>query len=653
MARDDRSADLRLGNLSELPVVAAREGQVRPRNFASASLLSAVLHLVLLLVLSLLILPVTVGSNVLVTAMFGDDQDLELLELTESSDINIDSDDFVVQELTTAAVLATLEVPDVDLMVPEIELASLASEPNEPAETIAELRPSAAKSAEASSVEDAVDGITAKILGELEKGDLLVVWLLDASHSLVDDRHRVAARLKPFFLEIAARRTDGTLHQLRNAVVSFGKNSTQRVAPTEFGKRIVNAVGRMPVDSSGKENVFAAVSQSAADFRASWGNKQLMLVIWTDESGDDVELLESTIADCRRYRASVSVVGPSSILGAETGLHAYRDPKKGTIHQLPVTRGPDSAFPERVELGYWFHSGQGFPPPVFGDAHHPPWHGGPDLQGIASGFSPYALTRLAIQTGGFYTIFDRAEDRPPFDRLELRGYAPDYRAAEKYFEDLSLHPLRQAVVDAVKVTRGKRLGSPELMLFVVRDKKQPAEFDRPYFTAKQFYTKLRASRRALDRKANLMAGYVEQALVHVSKSGQGDQPLDDEYRQEASPRWRAWYDLTRGRLLATSVRLQEYRLALDAIAEPGALQSTTNHVIFFPSPNLRSDERFQSRAAEAERRLRRCVQNNPDTAWASLAQRELDRALGIFAQELSLTPTPSIPGRARPSLPRF
>jgi len=258
------------------------------------------------------------------------------------------------------------------------------------------------------------------------------------------------------------------------------------------------------------------------------------------------------------------------------------------------------------------------------------------LKGLVSGFGPYALTRLTLQTGGTYIILDREENRGPFPARVLQAYLPDYRSVEQYLHDVASHPLRHAVLEAVKVTQGKNLGPPPTILFGKQSQSPPYGLMRTYFTPAMFVSHLRANRLRLKAQADRTTRIVEQALAHVSASGSVETGLDRQYKREGSRRWRAWYDLTRGRLLATSVRLEEYRLACDLVVEPGFLDEATNHVIFVPAGEMKSDSHFRRRAEEAERLLARCVRDNPNTPWALLAQRELDYGLGIDARQYAL-----------------
>ena len=641
---------------------------------------SAVLHGVLLLILALWMMPLFVSGEVFLNAAFNTGVDFALDDIGLEHEFSVplsskvvDADDSQSQSNPTQiAVHDTLDELTEQMVTARV-LDSLSGSRRAAASTGSD-----GVLQHASTIEGAVDRITGNIQGQLNNGDVLVVWLLDTSKSLVDDRQRVADRLKPFLQKVAAGR-DADKARLRNAVVSFGSRMRERVAPTDFNGGIVRAVKNLPVDSTGQENVFAAVARCAINYRKVWKQNQLMFVIWTDESGDDVDKLERTIQVCRKHGVSVSVVGPSAVLGADTGTHAYTDPKSKLVYQLPVKRGPDTALPERLRLGYWFRAIRprwsrewwlspepqaaaeprrtGKPkrtPPSRSRFSLPAWYGGNHLKGLVSGFSPYALTRLTRETGGTYTIFDRPDDRGPFRLETMRKYLPEYGSVADYLKDIEAHPLRRAVHAAVKLTRsGMELGPPPLMLFGRYSPVAPHPWVWFYFTPSEFRSRLKSKRAALKREAARVARVVEKGLLQLSQDGQIANGLEAAYQQEESPRWKAWYDLTRGRLLATSVRLEEYRLACDQLIESGFLDDNSNNLIFLPSRVLKSSADFQARGEESLRLLLRCLQQNPNTPWAYLAQRELDNALGISIRQGSLKPTGAISNIKSPTLPKF
>lgn len=490
----------------------------------------------------------------------------------------------------------------------------------------------------AGSLRGALDQVSQRIRGELAESDLLVVWLLDASHSLVDDRQRIAQYLPLFYEELSSGR-DSSQHQLANAVVAFGARIKERIGPTDFGPKVARAVEKLPVDPSGKEMVFTAIATCIDKYHARRQGEQLMIVVWTDETGDDDHQLEHTLGLCQRTGTTVHVVGPSAVLGANSGLHSFSDVKTRRVFQLPVVRGPDAAFPERIAADYWFSD--------FGPQRFPAWQGGAQLKGIASGFSPYALTRLTRLTGGHYTIFDRPTDRGPFDSPRLRAYLPSYDSRDAYEQDIQSHPLRRAIMAVVRDTLAKPIAIPQSQFFARVAKGPAAASQRLYYTPAQFSLKLKNSLRGLLAKARRISDRVEQALKVF------EQPeLALAYEAE-SPRWRAWHDLTKGRLLAISVRLEEYRLTCEELKIPKVLAPTTNYMRFAPRSQMRGESYWLQRAHDAEALLQRCVNEHTNTPWAVLAQRELRFGLGVGVQQMSLRLVRGKGGGGRPNLPNF
>ena len=137
---------------------------------------------------------------------------------------------------------------------------------------------------------------------------------------------------------------------------------------------------------------------------------------------------------------------------------------------------------------------------------------------------------------------------------------------------------------------------------------------------------------------------LEQALVAFGEYG-----LEDEYNRERSPRWRAWYDLTRGRLLAMSVRHLEYILTCEDIMRSNFLKPETNRIQLKPVATYKAGKIIEARAKEAHRLLTRCLKENPDTPWALMAQWELDHELGLEVQQIVIPPPrPSTPGPSTP-----
>ena len=134
--------------------------------------------------------------------------------------------------------------------------------------------------------------------------------------------------------------------------------------------------------------MFTAVGMVAEKFRTYQsrknGQRRVMIVVFTDEAGDDVRLVDDTVDVCRKLAMPVYVVGRPAPFGRETAYVKWIDPDPRFDQRpqwVPVTLGPESLLPESLKLRF---------------------AGGGEEELLDSGFGPYALTRLCYDTGGLY-----------------------------------------------------------------------------------------------------------------------------------------------------------------------------------------------------------------------------------------------------------
>jgi hypothetical protein len=282
------------------------------------------------------------------------------------------------------------------------------------------------------------------------------------------------------------------------------------------------------------------------------------------------------------------------------------------------------------------------------------WEGGPDLYHIASGLPPYALMRLARETAGTYSIFDRQVDRGPFTLDRMRPYAADYRSAAEIHAEIQYFPFRRAILESVEITR-MPLNWPVFSPQNVAEYRVQLEGGLPLKSMSGINPAI--IRQHFQHAAQKSA----ESLMRLEKALKpfGPDGMELLYASEPSPRWRAWYDLNHGRLLAQYVRHSEVlALASLALAPRGIPEGATNNSLAVaPLPRLLSGSVNERRAAEAERLLRRCVEKNPNTPWWYLAQRELAHPLGIgfqvfYTQPVAIPATPA-GGGPRINLPKL
>lgn len=548
--------------------------------------------------------------------------------------------------------------------------------------------------------------IAATVSGDLlsisKEGDAIVVWMLDQSLSMHLDIQSLAEKLVGTLDEIEKDKSTLMMHY----VVAFGNDVKVVRDSTPRSRPVATAIYNLPTDPSGVENTFGAVEWCVDNLfnNYKWKlrkERQKLLVLWTDESGDDYLRLENTIQKCLRANVRVEIIGPSAVLGAQTGYTAFTHPEDGRVYQLPVHRGPDSSFPQKQSLGYW-HRGV---PATYDELFRGPWpgrqgaYGGSNFESLLSGFSPYALTRLARQTGGRYTIYDRPGDRPPFELEAVREYLPNYQSLAEIEQQLIRQPLRQIVLASAAETWKSahcRYSQPPLAFRPDFAGEQPIQYRRttlpnklrpaiqrawhtaqaveralafyakastlPAFRPRTEYDKQEDDTEEQDRSAKKDAPEREKEPPDLSdmEIAVNETLLEQLYKQEGSKRWRAWCDLNMGRLLSVSVRLREYLLTANELASNiNALNADTNSVWLTPAPVYRGGAVSEQRAAIAKRFLERCMEQNPNTPWSVMAARELRDRPGLTIRQRHVPRpvftgvAPSKPSPRRPKLPNL
>lgn len=462
----------------------------------------------------------------------------------------------------------------------------------------------------------AVDRLTGEILQSLEQRPTLVIWLFDRSGSLSGQREEVVSRFDRVYEElgVAVSRDEASddpdEEPLLTTVAAFGAGvEFVTDKPTADVEAIKQAVRSISPDESGEENVFGAVLESVERhkrYRLRKPRRNVMVIVLTDESGDDLNRVDKAVDYCRKMQTPVYVVGAPAPFGRLESYVRYvdPDPKYDQSPQwLPVRQGPESLMPERLRLGYF---------------------GAGDFDGpmLDSGFGPYALTRLTAETGGFFIAVHpfrvdagRAKRRNGndvmaanldyfFDQRLMRRYRPDYVPTREYQRRVNDNRAKKALLDAAAMSWTAPLENVRRNFPKIDD----AEFTRDLSRAQ--------------RSAAILEPRLEQ-LVATLRRGEKDRPRID------SARWQAGYDLAMGRALATKVRAEGYNAML-AIAKQGMpfTSEKKDTWIITPTDQVASGSRAKAEAEEAREYLNRVVEDHEGTPWALLAKQELSRPLG-------------------------
>jgi hypothetical protein len=461
----------------------------------------------------------------------------------------------------------------------------------------------------------AIDRITNEILLSLDERPTLVVWLFDQSGSLKAQRESIAGRFDRIYDELgiieaagnpAFRRHDDK--PLLSAVASFG--ATIRLLtrkPTDDVAAIKTAVREVTDDPSGQENVFQSVRFLAEKFRhyrLQTPQRNVMIVVFTDEAGDDVMQLDAAIVACRKFAIPVFVVGVPAPFGREDAFVRYVDPDPNfdqSEQWLPVHQGPESLLPERIKLNFT------------GQSQYD--------ERIDSGFGPYGLCRLTSETGGLYfTVHPNrkvGENVPSwetaaysthlaafFDERVMRNYRPDYVTVDQYYQLLAENRACGALVEAAQLSWTSPMQDVRRQFAKVDD----AQLARELSVAQRDAAKI-------EPRIN--------QLVSILRQGEPDRAKLNK------PRWQAGFDLAIGRALAAKVRTVGYNAMLAAAKQGLQFKNPKNDTwVVRPSREVTVNSALAKDAATAIAYLRRVVAEHPETPWAMDAQRELEQPLG-------------------------
>ncbi|MFM7206175.1 MAG: vWA domain-containing protein [Planctomycetaceae bacterium] len=458
----------------------------------------------------------------------------------------------------------------------------------------------------------AVDRLTLELATSLQQRTTVVCWVFDQSVSLAGQRRDIAARLGRVFEELAASGAAAGDHELLNLVFAYG----QRVAPvvkdpTRDTAEVVMAIESIPVDESGVEMTFTAIADAAMrakQVRVSAARRNVMIVVFTDEVGNDQHRADEVAAFCRQQAMRVCVVGVPAPFGVREVRMKFRefDPTYADDVQWPVVdQGPETLYPEVVRL----RSGR--------DADEP----------IDSGFGPFSLSKICAETGGIYfcvhanresrrrvadaDVADMASSlRYFFDPEVMRAYRPEYLPAAKIDQLLAGNRAKRALVEAAKGAEVAGMESPTLV-FPRRDDGSLVQLLSE-----------------AQKKAAVLRPRID-ALHATLAAGLPDREKVDEKR------WQAGYDLALGRVLAVKVRTDAYNIML-AQAKTGMKFKDPKNDTWRLVPDLDTSavgSQTEKLAVQADTLLKRVVAEHPGTPWAHYAAAELRTPLGYRWEE--------------------
>lgn len=466
----------------------------------------------------------------------------------------------------------------------------------------------------------AMGRLTQELIRLMRQQKVIVVWLFDESDSMKDDREEIRKQFAKVYEELGIAQKDDKKFQsirdetLTTAVLSFGTTvHSHTKAPTNKVPEIQAAINKIPIDETGDEKMFAALSWALDTYTpvAQKQKRKLAIVIVSDESGDDGQGMEEVITRVKRAKSPVYVMGREAMFGTPWGHMKWVDPEDGWVHWVRIRRGPETALPEALQ-----------------------WNGlHVRHDSYSSGFGSYTQARLAKESGGILFLLASDETelvghgahlKRKFEQLTMKEYEPLLLSARDYVKARSESRFRSILADVF----GELDPSKDPMLRM-RGGHYP-------FEAEEFET--------------VGAGQFRKAFGAFKKADLAIRKLESirELRAtEDSMRWRAAYDLTVGQVYAYRVRLFQFMLLLDSHSKnrPKIRNPKSNVWILRSDANLRKPddqqakvtqvdlEKLEAQKVKATDFLKQVQKNHPGTPWALVAQQELRANFGYRFDE--------------------
>jgi hypothetical protein len=369
-------------------------------------------------------------------------------------------------------------------------------------------------------------------------------------------------------------------------------------SPTDNIDQIGRTIKKLRIDSTGIENTMTTIREVAERYAAlvhKDKDRKVLMVLVTDESGDDGADVEEARQALKRNHIPLYVIGRQSLFGYPFAHHRYEDPVTHDVYHPLIRRGPETA---DLELYQW-------------DGLYDRWDEQP------SGFASYELARLTKESGGIYFVlpseeFMRVRHREQaYSITQLKEYLPEYDNRLTYVEKRNASPLRQTLHAIVQEGRNfiyRRdfpIEHPELVKLAMEEG-QKATVKLNYLLAIQ--ERLEALRKVRDR--------------------------------EPEKRWQAHYDLMLAQTVAFEVKAYEYRALMASIVNrpptpksPAGADLMITWVVDHAKEPLAPKSETAKKYAEAKRLLEEVIARHPKTPWADLAQDALDRGFSVKFNE--------------------
>jgi hypothetical protein len=601
---------MKINNIHE--ILASDEAE----SFSVAFLFHSIVLLLLCLVVSA-VKPVDV-PNIIISSIDNEENIVEQIPITIEEIHNFDSESTSFNENITVATNVEdtslkIDTPDVPSVInPETDLGIGIPNSELLSDNLSGVSTNiGAGLSTQSSTGGALDRLTVEIIDNAQTKDVNVIWLFDASVSLNHQRQQIYDRFDKILQEIDIAQAP---HIIKHAICSFGSGINFLTDdPTDSISTLKKHISEIIIDDSGIENTFNAIGQACKEY--SKPKTRSLIVVFTDEIGDDISLSDTVGNFARMKNCTVYVVGSPAPFGKSTTQFKFVefDPKYESLEKwVEIQQGPETLADMILDIRSL---------PI-------------DDETLDSGFGPFALSKLCADTGGiFFSIHPNRGDRKNnkkdisplssyisrfFDHNVMSKYRPDYRSVFTQNKENTTHLCKQALIKACSIPLN--ISGEQTLRFRAFNEGMFAE---ELGMAQRFSAKL------------------EPKINEVYNALMIGEPT---YKTLDDKRWIASYALAMGRILSTKCRIESYNLVL-AEAKTGLKKKDpkTNIWILLPSTTFAaSNSILLKNYTLSQKYLNYVIENFPDTPWALIAKEELNTPVGYsWIEEYQEPPKPN------------
>lgn len=448
-----------------------------------------------------------------------------------------------------------------------------------------------------------------RILESLEESEefapTLVVWVLDRSASATNMVVSVTTQLGYFYQKRTKDYAEGDEGSLLTSVVSFGDDvKVHTASPTKEPAVVMESLNSVVRAQASEELGFEAVNRAvdiAFDYRVKQ-NHEVMIVVVTDEAGNDQQLVDDVVDRPAKYAMPIYVVGVGAPLGRTSIIPASVEGGNQDSSGI-ILQGPESRYREMLSIN------DGFLPE--------------SLTLFSSGFGPFAWEMLCRKTGGAfmpvkmpgYTAYMLR--RPggggflvgEYKPGEMKKYTPDYVSEGDYQQLLAGNKARMALHEVAKRPALETLSNPRLDFTVESE----VQLNRDLSASQQGAAQLEPQVRE-----------VYEILKQAESDGE----------KLSRPRWCAGYDLAMGRVSAVLARVEGYNAMLALLKRGRSFENAgSTRWTLVPGDSSQAGSAIKRTADQAKLYLEKVVKEHPGTPWARLAELELQQPIGWAWQE--------------------